>query len=135
MFHRLNVCVNLLTATLISIIYVPFPEICDDILYFLVKRLTSLVNRDGEYYCKNFCGCVRPDEQDACSVVEENEPNNEEVEPVIKAKTNTKHKKKPTKEMLELRLEGLKEMLIDDPKNENLSLRIEGLEILVSEAA
>jgi hypothetical protein len=37
--------------------------------------------------------------------------------------------------MLALRLEGLKEMLIDDPKNENLALRIEGLEMLVEEAA
>ena len=79
MFHRLNVCVNLLTATLISIIYVPFPDICDDILFFLVKRLTSLINRDGEYHCKNFCGCVRPDEQDACSVVEENEQSDGSV--------------------------------------------------------
>ena len=81
MFHRLNVCINLLTATLISIIYVPFPDICGDILYFLVKRLTSLVNRDGEYYCKNFCGCVRPDEQDACSVVEENDQSDGENGP------------------------------------------------------
>ena len=47
----------------------------------------------------------------------------------------SKSKKKPSKDMLELRLEGLKEMLLDDPKNENLALRIEGLEILVGEAA
>jgi hypothetical protein len=67
------------------------------------------------------------------TIVEENEPNNDEVKPIIKENTNTKPKKKPSKEMLALRLEGLKEMLIDDPKNENLALRIEGLEMLVEE--
>ena len=74
MFHRLNVCINLLNATLISIIYVPFPDICGDILYYLVKRVNSLV-LNGEYYCKDVHRRFRPDEQDACSVVEENEPD------------------------------------------------------------
>ncbi|MEY5049789.1 MAG: hypothetical protein RLZZ175_3148 [Bacteroidota bacterium] len=68
-------------------------------------------------------------------IIEETELINEEVKQIIEEKSKSKPKKKPTKEMLELRLEGLKEMLLDDPKNENLALRIEGLEILVEEAA
>jgi hypothetical protein len=68
-------------------------------------------------------------------VIEDAEPIVEDVKPKIEEKTNSKPKKKPSKEMLELRLEGLKEMFSDDPKNENLALRIEGLEILIGEAA
>ena len=68
-------------------------------------------------------------------VIEETELINEKEKTIIEEKAKSKPKKKPTKEMLELRLEGLKEMLLDDPKNENLALRIEGLEILVEEAA
>jgi len=88
-----------------------------------------------EYKMKKADQLVVMEEVVEATVVEEIEPNNEEVEPMIKENTNTKPKKKPSKEMLALRLEGLKEMLIDDPKNENLALRIEGLEMLVEEAA
>lgn len=72
MIHRVNIFLNLVNATLISFIHIPFPEICSDILYFLVKRLNSLVV-NGEYYCQGVCKHFRPDEQDTCSVVEENE--------------------------------------------------------------
>jgi hypothetical protein len=73
MIHRFSVCVHLIVAAALSIVYVPFPEICDGIIHYLVKRVDYIIT-NGEPYCEHVCQCVQPCGEDARSVVEENEP-------------------------------------------------------------
>lgn len=78
MIHRFAVFVHLVVATLVSLIYVPFPETCDAIMLHLVKNTERLLI-NGEYCSKQFCKCVQSDGEDACSVVEENEQGDGEA--------------------------------------------------------
>ena len=73
LIHRFNIFVNLLVATFIGFIHVPMPEISEDIVYYLVKRLDRLVS-NGESYSDSIHSSVQSDESDACSVVAQNEP-------------------------------------------------------------
>ncbi len=72
MMYRFTVCVNLIVAAALSIIYVPFPEICDGIIHYIVKRVDYII-ANGESSRQCVCKCVQPDGEDARSVVEENE--------------------------------------------------------------
>jgi len=71
---RLNVLMSLALASVLAVLHVPFPSFCGDIIYYLVKRSERLII-NGESDCKQFCPCVQTDGEDACSVVEENEPD------------------------------------------------------------
>jgi hypothetical protein len=72
MIHRVSVCVHLVVAAALSIIYIPFPEICDGIIHYLVKRVDTIIT-NGEPNRQCFCQRVQSDGEDARSVVEENE--------------------------------------------------------------
>ena len=72
MIHRVAVFVHLVVATIVSIIYIPFPEVCDAVMYHLVKNTERLI-ANGESCSQQFCKCVQSEGEDACSVVEENE--------------------------------------------------------------
>ena len=77
MIHRVAVFVHLAVATVLSVIYIPFPEICDGIIHFLVKRVDYIIV-NGESYCEHFHQRIQSSGEDACSVVEENEPGDGE---------------------------------------------------------
>lgn len=72
MIQRVAVFIHLTVATLLSIIYIPFPEICDAVIYQLIKNTERLV-LNGESYSKQFCKNVQPVGEDSRSVVAENE--------------------------------------------------------------
>lgn len=72
MIHRVGVCVHLVVAAALSIIYIPFPEICDGIIHYIVKRVDYII-ANGEPDRQCVCKCFQPDGEDARSVVEENE--------------------------------------------------------------
>lgn len=72
MIHRVSVFVHLVVAAALSIIYVPFPEVCDGIIHYIVKKVDYIIT-NGESSCQHFCKCVQSSGEDACSVVEENE--------------------------------------------------------------
>jgi len=72
MIHRLSVCVHLVIAAALSIIYVPLPEICDGIIHYIVKKVDYIIT-NGEPYSQCVCPCVQSDGEDTCSMVEENE--------------------------------------------------------------
>jgi len=74
---RINALFSLLLASVISVIYVPFPDFCADIVYYLVKRTVRIIEND-ESEREPICEDVQPDGEDACSVVEENESSNGE---------------------------------------------------------
>ena len=80
MIHRVAVLVHLVVATLVSIIYVPFPEVCDAVMYHLVKNTERLLV-NGESCSKQFCKCVQSTGEDSCSVVAENEQGDGEDGP------------------------------------------------------
>ena len=73
MLYRFNIFVNLVVATFVGFIHVPIPEICSDLLYYLVKRVNRLVT-NGEPSSSDVYSGVQPDGEDACSVVAQNEP-------------------------------------------------------------
>ena len=75
MIHRVSVCVHIVVAAALSIIYIPFPEICDGIIHYIVKKVDYIIT-NGEPYSQRVCPCVQPDGEDARSVVEENEQGN-----------------------------------------------------------
>lgn len=77
MIHRFGVFIHLTVAAALSIVYVPFPEICDGLLHYIVKRVDHLIV-NGEPCCEQVCKFVQSDGEDACSVVEENEQGNGE---------------------------------------------------------
>lgn len=77
MINRIAAFIHLAVATVISIIYIPFPEMCDAVMFHLVKNTEHLI-LNGEPRSKQFCKCVQADGEDACSVVEENEPSDGE---------------------------------------------------------
>ncbi len=77
---RLNAFLSLALASVLSLIYVPFPSFCGDIVYYLVKRSERLII-NGESDRKQFCPGFQTDGEDTCSVVEENEPNDGQAGP------------------------------------------------------
>ena len=77
---RINALFSLLLASVISVIYVPFPDFCSDIVYYLVKRTTRIIEND-ESDREPICEDVQPEGEDACSVVEENESSDGEDGP------------------------------------------------------
>jgi hypothetical protein len=99
-----------------------------------LKQLKTIDERVAEFANLNHYMEFKMKKADKMVVIEE-VVKSEKDETLLPEMQFPKPKKKLTKEMLELRLEGLKEMLIDDPKNENLALRIEGVEIMVEDAA
>jgi hypothetical protein len=80
MIQRIAVFVHLTVATLLSIIYIPFPEICDAVIYQLIKNTERLI-LNGESYSKQFCKSVQPVGEDSRSVVAENEQGDGEDGP------------------------------------------------------
>jgi hypothetical protein len=74
---RINALFSLLLASVISVIYVPFPDFCSDIVYYLVKRTARIIEND-ESEREPVCEDVQPDGEDSCSVVEENESSDGE---------------------------------------------------------
>jgi len=72
MIHRFSVFVHLTVAAALSIIYVPFPEICDGIIHYIVKRVNYIIV-NGEPICQCVCKCVQSEGEDACPVVAEDE--------------------------------------------------------------
>jgi hypothetical protein len=71
--ERVKALFGILLASALSIIYVPFPDITGDIVYYLVKRSARIIEND-ESNRQQVCEGVQPEGEDACSVVEENEP-------------------------------------------------------------
>ena len=72
MLHRINVCFNLVLVTALSLIYIPFPDITGDIIFFLVKRVNRLVTY-GEPECDDICEGFQPDGEDTCDVAADDE--------------------------------------------------------------
>ena len=72
MQSRINVFIHIITAAILSFLYVPFPETCDGIIHYIVKRIDHIIT-NGESNCQKFCQCVQPDGEDSRSVVAEND--------------------------------------------------------------
>ena len=79
--YRVNVFINLALAAFIGFIHVPVPEICNDILYYLVKRVNRLVE-NGEPNSSGIHSGIQPDGEDTCSVVAQNEQGDGQDGPV-----------------------------------------------------
>ena len=73
MIHRVSVFVHLTVAAALSLIYIPFPEICDGIIHFIVKKVTYIIV-NGEPDREFFRQPIQSDGEDTRSVVAENEP-------------------------------------------------------------
>ncbi len=69
---RVTLFLHFLTGVFISAIYVPFPKLVPDILFFLIKRMNRLIGNELSD-SESVCGSVQSDGGDARSVVEEND--------------------------------------------------------------
>ena len=81
MWYRINAVLSLALATVLGILYIPIPDSCGDIVYYLVKRVERILI-NGEPNRDQFCQCFQSDGEESCDLAEEHEQDDVEAEPV-----------------------------------------------------
>jgi len=71
MMHRCKILTHFLIGSIMAIVYVPFPNMVDGLLEYLIKSLNGHVVNHGLYDDESVCGEVQSTGQDTCSVAEE----------------------------------------------------------------
>jgi hypothetical protein len=81
MLYRVNAVLSLALATLLGFLYIPIPESCNDIVYYLIKRAERILI-NGEPNRDQFCQCFQSDGEESCDLAEEYEQDDDEAESV-----------------------------------------------------
>ena len=78
MWYRVNAVLSLALATVLGLLYIPIPESCGDIVYYLIKRAERILI-NGEPNRDQFCQCFQPDGEEPCDLAEEHEQDDGEA--------------------------------------------------------
>ena len=72
---RLQILTKFIIGAFVSIIYVPFPPLTEDILFSIIKNMRFHI-RNGPEDDESVCGQVRGEQYGACDVAEEDGGDN-----------------------------------------------------------
>jgi len=81
MWYRVKAVIGLALATFLGFLYIPIPQSCNDIIFYLVKR-TERILINGESNRDQFCQCFQSDGEESCDLAEEHEQDDGEAESV-----------------------------------------------------